>query len=165
MQNAGRARKLRWAFLAVVGVALATALAWVRWHGMPGVAARALADADRYELLSLRPFPFKPEFYNHEILGRTTVTDAATRQRLNAALQSGVRESDGTAMACFNPRHGIRVTRAGETTDFLICFECRQVQVWRDGKKIATFLTSASPQSVFDEVLQKAHVPLAAEEP
>lgn len=36
--------------------------------------------------------------------------------------------------APFNPRHGIRVTRAEVTTDYLICFECRQVQVWRGGK-------------------------------
>ncbi|MDB5293445.1 MAG: hypothetical protein JWL69_4686 [Phycisphaerales bacterium] len=139
---------------------------------MPLVAARALADADQYEVLSLRPevfslrpHPEQPRFHGYEILGRMTVTDAATRQRLNAALQSGVRESDGRMMACFNPRHGIRVTRAGVTTDFAICFECRQIQVWRDGKEIAFFLTSESPQPVFDRVLQKANVPLAPKEP
>ncbi|MDB5298582.1 MAG: hypothetical protein JWO87_245 [Phycisphaerales bacterium] len=165
MQRTEHTRKIRWATFATVGVALALGLAWLRWHGMPLVAARALADADQYEVLSLRPYPWKPDFYNHEILGRMTVTDTTIRQRLNAALQSGVRESDGTRMACFNPRHGIRVTRAGETTDFVICFECRQVQVWRGGKKITFFLTSASPQPVFDEVLQKANVPLAPKEP
>jgi hypothetical protein len=167
MQRTGRARKVRWAILAIAGVALALGLAWLRWHGMPLVAARALADADQYEVLSLQPlrsYSGQPRFYGHKILGQMTVTDPATRQRLNAALQSGVRESDGRMMACFNPRHGIRLTRAGVTTDFVICFECRQIQVWRDGKVIASFLTSASPQPVFDEVLQKANVPLAPKE-
>ena len=66
-------------------------------------------------------------------------------------------------MACFSPRHGIRVTRHGRVTDVVICFECRQVRVYRDGHSVASFLTSASPQPVFDDVLRQANVPLPPE--
>lgn len=156
-----RSRPRRRAVRLLLVLALAGGLAWLRWHGMPSVAWQALNDADRYELLSLRPYPWKPGFYRHEVLGSTLITDAKTRDRLNRALQRGARESDGTEMSCFNPRHGIRVTHAGVTTDFVICFECRQVEVWRGDKKIAFFLTSESPQPAFDDVLRNAGVPLA----
>jgi hypothetical protein len=128
---------------------------------MPWASMRALTEADEYELMSIDPQWSESERHHHRILGSVSIADLTIRQKLNAALQAGARESNGTAMACFNPRHSIRVTHAGITTEFLICFECRQVQVWRNGKIIASFLTSPSPEPVFDDVLQKANVPLA----
>ena len=71
----------------------------------------------------------------------------------------------GRAMSCFTPRHAVRVTREGVATDFLICFECRQVVVERDGKEISDFVISPSPKAVFDDVLRKAGMPLASNEP
>jgi hypothetical protein len=32
-------------------------------------------------------------------------------------------------LKCFDPRHGIRVTRGGVTVDFVICFQCFQAIV------------------------------------
>jgi hypothetical protein len=55
--------------------------------------------------------------------------------------------------------------RAGVTTDFVICFECRQVRVWRGDQKVALFLVNGSPQPVFDEVLKAVGVPLAPKPP
>lgn len=129
---------------------------------MPGDTWRTLTNADKYELLSLEPYQLGRRTDNDGILGRTTIIDPATQARLNYALAAGVRESDGTAAACFNPRHEIRITQRGVTTEIIICFECRQVQVQRGGKVIAYFLTSESPQQTFDEVLLKAGVPLAS---
>jgi hypothetical protein len=158
--------KTRWTIVGAVAIVAVGTLAYLRWHGgMPRAAWNALNDADRYELLSLNPYLSKPDYYSHEILGKTVIQDAAVRERLNNALQAGVRASDGRAYACFNPRHGIRVTRAGVVTDLLICFECRQVQVWRGGQEIAYFLVSDSPQPVFNEVLKSAGVPLAPKDP
>jgi hypothetical protein len=165
MQRRGRIRRKRWVIVGAVALVAAGMLAYMRWHGMPRVAWNALNDADQYELLSVHPYLSKPDYYNHEILGRTIITDSAVRDRLNRAFQIGVRQSDGTRMACFNPRHGIRVTHAGVTTDFVICFECRQVQVWRGNQKIAFFLVNDSPQPAFDDVLKSAGVPLAPKEP
>jgi hypothetical protein len=166
-------RRRRWIFLLLVVLAAIAGVAWWRWPGMPRVAVRALTNADQYELLSLQPYmgtmtsPDAPRFYDHEIIGRTQVIDTAVRAKLNEALQRGVREmtDPNKVRACFNPRHGIRVTRAGITTDFVICFECRQIEVWRGGTVIAAFPTSSSPQPVFDEVLERAGVPLAPKEP
>lgn len=73
----------------MIAVAAIGAIAYLRWHGMPLVAWRALHNADEYELLSLYPYFSKPDYYGHEILGRTVIKDTAIRERLNHALQSG----------------------------------------------------------------------------
>lgn len=131
---------------------------------MPAPAAAALDGAETFELLSLSPEALKepPEdaFQRWKVLGSTTVTDPAVRTRLITAFKQGVQASDGTVAGCFNPRHGIRVTTKGVTTEFVICFECLQVQV-NSGGTGSSFLTTASPQVVFNEVLDAAGVPRA----
>ncbi len=63
-------------------------------------------------------------FHDWKILGTTKITDAAVRAALVDAFDEGVENHDGSAAACFNPRHGIRVKYVGKSVDFLICFEC-----------------------------------------
>ena len=130
---------------------------------IPYRSARALHHADQYELYSLFPIATsggtKPQFHGHNILGQISITDPAVRERLNTALEAGAKDGND-AHLCFNPRHGIRVTRGGEVTDFVICFECHQVEIWRNQQRAGGFLTSGIPQAVFDEVLKKASVAL-----
>jgi hypothetical protein len=122
-----------------------------------------LEKADQFELFSLSPDELKEKpkdgFHGWKVLGKTTVKDAETRQKLLAALQKGVADSDGSVARCFNPRHGIRVTHDGKTADFIICFECLQVKAFA-GDKSHDFLTTRSPQPAFDTVLKEAKVPL-----
>jgi hypothetical protein len=165
MARGERFRALRVLSLsAVILAAAGGAWLWSRRNDMPAAARAALEQADTFELLSLNPRLAEDEFHNRRVLGRTAVTNPSTRARLAEALRNGARESDGSVMACFNPRHGIRATRAGRVTDLVICFECRQVHVYRDGKRAGSFLTTASPQAAFDRVLRDAGVPLAREE-
>lgn len=93
------------------------------------------------------------------ILGRVEVNDPADRHRLVGALWEGVAANDGTRAMCFNPRHAIRVKLLGKTLDFVICFECLQVQV-TEGRRRGNFLTTAVPQATFDKFLKEAKVPL-----
>ncbi|HZK80060.1 MAG TPA: hypothetical protein VFC46_03315 [Humisphaera sp.] len=145
-------------------VAVIIAAAAIVWRHPPRAAIDALDDADRYELLSLDPdrsdSPSSDDFHGHHVLARLVVVDIAVQRQLNAALRAGI-DSKQTMAACFNPRHGIRVTRAAQTTDFVICFECSQVKVWRGDRQVAYLATSSSPQATFDGVLLKANVPLA----
>lgn len=149
----------------LIAVAVTGVLVYFLRPGMPFVAWRALNNSDRYELLSLQPRPSQWDFYGQKILGGTVIVDAATRSRLNQAFQRGVREGDRSPAACFEPHHGIRATSKGVTTDFVICFECRQVQVWRGDERIAYFFVADSPRAVFDEVLKAAGVQFAPKEP
>lgn len=153
--------------LIVAGACILIVFAFVQWTGrLPGVASAALDGADRYELLSLDPrlrVPATPDlFHGFRVLGQTVVSDDRTRRELNRALRKGAKSIFANLPRCFNPRHGIRVTRAGTTTDFLICFECEQVQVWSGDQRVAEWMTDSSPQPTFDHVLQQAGVPLAS---
>ena len=124
-----------------------------------------LEKAESFELLSLSPDrqkeKSKDDFHGWKVLGKTTVKDVDVRKKLVAAFEKGVEENDGTVAACFNPRHGIRVTHDGKTADFVICFECFQVQALVGDKKPDGFLITNSPASAFNDVLKEAKVPLA----
>lgn len=156
-------RRRRKIGLGIVGICL-VAVVVALWPRMPRAASDALATADQYELLSLdpgRPVAPSPDLYHgYRVLGQTEVADAATRERLNRALRGGVESVLANRPHCFNPRHGIRVTRAGQTMEFLICFECEQVQVWNGSQRVANWSTDSSPQPVFDDALRQANVPL-----
>ena len=52
------------------------------------------------------------------------------------------------------------MSHGGKTADFVICFECLQTEVYMAGKG-TRYLTTASPQQLFDKILRTAKVPLA----
>jgi hypothetical protein len=127
---------------------------------IPATAAAILERADHFELLSLNPHyqqrAAEDDFHGYQIRGTAVITDRETRKKLISAFQEGVAENQGIMAACFNPRHGIRVTRKGKQVDFVICFECAQVQL--HGAVEAEFLISNSPEALFDSVLLRAGV-------
>jgi Aspartic acid proteinase inhibitor len=131
---------------------------------MSAATTGVLEKAGSLELLSLEPNRrnnVKDGFHGWRVLGKTVVKDKKTREQLAAAVVMGVADNEGLAAACFNPRHGIRVTAAGKTVDFVICFECLQMQVFLGTDRSEDLLIAASPQALFDKVLHSAGVPLA----
>lgn len=138
------------------------------WPRLPSAASTALANADRYELLSLdwrQAEDSKSDvFHGHRILGRVEVRDPATRDRLVHALRGGVESVLSSRNRCFNPRHGLRVASAGKVVDLLICFECRMGIVWDENGRGADWTTDRSPQATFDQVLTRAGVPLPTDD-
>ena len=117
-------------------------------------------------LYSLNPRPVfgekTPEnsekvFYRYPILGRIELTSAEEKRRLLESFAKGVSESDGTVAMCFNPRHGIRIITGTATNDFVICFECQQVQAC-NFDTANSFLTSGSPGNVFNQFLDEYHI-------
>jgi hypothetical protein len=131
---------------------------------VPAPVMDALQHADRYELLSLDPRHYREpppdNFHRWKVLGRTSVTDPATRKKLNRALRIGAWGA-GMPYMCFNPRHGIHVIQAGKSVDLVVCFECRQARAFDGAQPTEGFGVSGSPQPDFDEVLRNAGVPLA----
>src|SRR5262245_34902808 len=134
---------------------------------IPDQARAILENASQFELMSIRPDPFQKnsteQFQGWPVIGKTTVKDLTTRNRLIAALKKGVEENKGDSMKCFNPRHGIRAIHDGTTADFLICFECFQVMVYVTGEKEQRVLITDSSAPVFNQILLQAKVPLATE--
>jgi len=133
--------------------------------GVDAQARAVLAGAERLEVFSLNPEmthrPWSKTFHNHKILGKTVIDSTQDRRRIFLALNKGHAESTVIMGACFNPRHGLRASAHGRTADLLICFECLQVEAYLNGDDAGGFLTSATPQPVFDDLLRKAGVRLA----
>jgi len=141
---------------------------WMSRTGIPSSAAAALDEPDSFELLSIHPrFHNQPRdgyLHGYRILGRTPITDPSVRHRLPRNFKWGARLSFSPlgGYACFDPRHAIRVTHGQTTVDFLICFHCEHVEVYSNNSvQIGKFDICGFPESTFDEILQKAGVPLA----
>ena len=142
-----RNRNLRLAVVACIAVLAAIFL----WPRIPRVAARALTTADEFELLSIEPersdSPSPADFHRHKVLGSTLVSDPGERLKLINALRSGVEPFYTNVPKCFSPRLGIRVVSNGETTECVICFGCRQAQVFRGDQVVAGMDHEPSAQS------------------
>jgi hypothetical protein len=130
---------------------------------LPDNITAILDKATEIELLSLDPTPRKDDdkdFHGYKILGKTTVKDAETRKALLAALYKGIKDSDGSAAKCFNPRHGVRATVDSKTVELVICFECLQIATYPALPRMGTVLTTRHAESTFNKVLTEAKVPL-----
>jgi hypothetical protein len=131
---------------------------------IPEKAGEALAKAEQFEILSLdRGVEDKSAngFHEWKVLGKTVVKAEETRNKLVAAIKQGVEDTEGVTAKCFRPRYGIRVTHDGKTYEFVICCECFKAVVYEDAKVATRFMIAASPQTVFDQVLRDAGIPLA----
>jgi hypothetical protein len=132
---------------------------------IPGTLEKLADSPSRVVLYSLSPrsdegTPPDQTFHTYTIRGRADVTDPKERQALLRALAKGARDATPNMMgACFNPRHGLRVEQGSYAADFVICFECLQVQSC-GFQPAEDFLTSAEPQSTFDESLRHHNLPL-----
>jgi hypothetical protein len=129
-----------------------------------------LKTSQQFTLYSLEPktevigkiAPGEETFHRNKVLGKILITDPEVKAELVNALYRGIAESDGSASACFNPRHGIRAVKGWRTIDLEICFECSQVHFWENDKGInsATIAHTNNPQKVFDQVLKSGKIPL-----
>ncbi len=130
---------------------------------IPAAAAAILEQADHFELLSLNPhYPCEAaegDYHGYRVFGTAVITDAKTRKKLVSAFKRAIAENQGIRALCFNPRHGIRVTRNEKQADFVICFGCDQVQVF--GEVQGEFLITSSARALFDSVLRGSGIPLA----
>jgi len=106
--------------------------------------------------------PFAGEmFHGHPVLGRVEVVSPEAKKEIVDALDKGVRAAGGGMFPkCFDPRHGIRVTRLVGDVDYLICFECSQVRKFLFLGFYGTLSTSNSAQKTLNVHLRRAGVPL-----
>ena len=108
-------------------------------------------DGDRY------PGDPVPEgavlLHGWPILQTCSITAVTTREDLFNALDDGIANRGSVPIDCFNPRHAIRVNNKGVNVDYLICFQCQNYEIWNDNKRIRGGMTSSSPKSTFNQVL------------
>mgnify|MGYP001254505577 FL=1 len=149
--------------LLVLSTACLLAIGCSSGRGLPPAAEQALRNATDFELLSLDPDRTTAEtsgFHGWEVLGKTTITDAGVRNNLIAAFKDGVPRRDIEPVDCFNPRHGIKLVSDGTTHEFVICFECYQVEWHSPRSTRGGFQITSSPQETFDRILKDSKAPL-----
>jgi hypothetical protein len=105
--------------------------------------------------------PSKEKFHGYPVLGKVELTDADKLKEISDAIKSGLARSDGSMAACFWPRHAIRSVENGRTIDFVICFECSQLQIHQDNSVDVKPITR-DPRAVLNKVLNESGIPLAA---
>jgi hypothetical protein len=142
---------------------------------LPDSVKSVLADAERFELMSIDPeLPQytqdasghwsaagtnAPEarkyFHGYRVLKTSVVSNPNTRKQLVTALDDAVERSNMMERdLCFNPHHAIRAVRAGKTADFVICFECQTVESYLDGSHAGSAAITRDPASMFDAALE-----------
>jgi hypothetical protein len=136
---------------------------------VPEKAAAILEKADQIELYSLEPEPDdkaakgpKATFFRGWlILGKTVLKTATSRKQVLDALDESV--GRGRMAKCFDPRHGIRASHAGQTVELVICFRCGQAYFYLDPRKDdhSTLSINRGTQPMLDAMLKAAHIPLA----
>ena len=130
---------------------------------LPAEAEQALRAPGKVTLYSLEPYPppvpRDKTLHGRKVLGQTEL-DGERRATAIAEFKSAVSHWDGMIALCFNPRHAIRVTANGHTYDFLLCYECHQLYIYRDDKLLKELGAAGSPK-VLNELLSTAKVPLS----
>lgn len=133
---------------------------------LPPKAIEVLEGAEQMTLFSLDPGPFPPSqsgtvrFHANIILGQTTISNPGQRRQISHELQRVVSASDGGFPMCFEPRHGLRVTRGAATYDFLICYQCGRVDTFVGEESIESSGLKGTPR-LFNDILRAANIPLA----
>lgn len=144
-------------------LASSTAVASDRPNALPAEAAQALHSTGHAVIYSLEPWddPDKKvaRLQGYEILGQSDLSDA---QRLIAvdAFDSAIAGWDGAMAACFDPRHALRIQFKGHVYDFLLCYSCQQVEVFRDGKMLGGAGAAGSPK-VLNDLMTSLQLPLS----
>lgn len=134
-------RRIRIASLVVLALVIIAALSWYSTTSDPFFAE--LVGSERVELLALDPYSYDPEastedtrhFHGWTVFGRTDAESAGARDRIVGLVHRCVRIPPMGVAMCFSPRHGLSITKDGHVTDLVICFECRQMEVYVDGER------------------------------
>jgi hypothetical protein len=155
----------RFGSISVIAVIVLSGWSFGRDNEIPKEAKEAFDKAAQFELYSLDPdrLASKDEkvdlFHGWKVLGKIVVKGADAK-KVRAAVEKGVRDSDGSVAACFNPRHGIRIVTDKKTYDLVICYECLSATVYQGEERAGSFLTARGPENALNGVLRDAKVPL-----
>lgn len=117
-------------------------------------AAQALADHPGPVILyslepTIRPAPRHRSLDHFTILGKASL-DAAQAEEAIAAFRAAMNAGDDQVLvaACFEPRHAISIRFNGHQFDYLLCYTCGSLEVFRDGKLVSDILASGSPSAL-----------------
>lgn len=103
-------------------------------------------------------------FHGYPVLGKIQIASEADREQITRALMDGISNSDkeGLLPNCFWPRHAIQMVDGGETTEYVICFQCLQIEVYKNNQKTMERTTKVA-KPLLNDYLRAAEIQLASE--
>lgn len=134
-------------------------------------ALQPLKDADKVTFYSIDGTDDRPKkeedkkddaekFHGYRVLGKIELKDAATRQKVVAALREGLEPDSKDFARCFWPRHAFRAEKGGVVTDYVICYQCHWFKVFT-GDKVQDIVTNSKPVEMLNKMLKDAGIPVA----
>ena len=101
---------------------------------------------------TLKPIE-RGRFLGCKVTRRAIVTDPREKEQFLKVLFQAV-TSEGSGMACFTPRHGVRALNKAERIEMLICFECENFRGVSTFESFGGALSTA-PEKLFEDILSK----------
>jgi hypothetical protein len=135
---------------------------------LPAIAETALSAPESVVLYSLEPYTENPDDYKHwkgatfhgyMCLGKVSLRGKAAQTAISE-FRNAVPKQEQPMADCFDPRHVLSIAYKRHTYDFLLCFQCQQMQVCEDGKELAVVSATGSAD-VLNGILKKAGIPLS----
>jgi len=127
------------------------------------------AQGSKITLYSIEPYSINAkdmnQMYGYPVLGSVDLSHSDS-ERMLEILADGVwkwrwRNSIlRSEVACFNPRHIVRIQTQNDMFDYVICFQCEGIEVYRNGIQ-HSYAGVLAKQREFDNVLVRSNVPLA----
>jgi hypothetical protein len=131
--------------------------------GMPLDAAEALHSDGQAMLYSLEPFKSMAKgrirLHGWPVLGNAQL-DAKQRISAVQAFDVAIAGGEGLIGACFEPRHALRVRWHGHDYDYLLCYSCAHIEVYRDGRDAAALGAIGSAERL-NGLLARLNLPLS----
>lgn len=125
--------------------------------------AGVLDHAKSAVLYSLEPADIAKErdaqIGGFKILGKAVLDEKQTAQAAHE-FRAVIIPRDNTFAMCFQPRHALRIESGGHRYDFVLCYECEDLSILKDGVKIDDFRVKGSPAAL-NAMLKALNVPLA----
>jgi hypothetical protein len=133
---------------------------------LPPEVDAALSAPDSVVLYSLEPLRRSDvesaQFFHHvKVLGSVKLEPAEAAAAVGAFRDAVSSWNNlGVAAACFDPRHALSVRSRGHAYDLLLCYQCSQLEILRDGHDLA-WLGVAGSADLLNAMLTSRHIPLA----
>ncbi len=132
----------------LAAIALALALVWLPASADEGDRALVLRALDRVQSLEL--YALDPDhgfiegstvcagecYFSVAELGKAEIDRGVDRRRVIDELRRWLAGPEPNAVSlCFSPHHGVHVRVADDSYDFVVCFECGRMDVYRNGNE------------------------------
>ncbi len=154
--------RMRAAFI-VLALAGAARSAEAAPNNLPPEFQHILDSATNVALYSLEPLSARTgpvgRLDGFEILGWASL-DRDEAKHAAAIFEKAVADWDGLNADCFDPRHALHIVDHGRAYDFLLCYACEQLVVYRDGQEVAQVGASGSPTAMND-LLRELDLPVS----